>query len=43
MLGVIAIKLNGQKLEWDTKEMRFTNNPEANLFVNPPYRAGWML
>lgn len=43
MLGVIAIKLPGTKLEWDAKNMRFTNCPEANEFVNPPYRDGWTL
>lgn len=41
MLGVIAIKLAGQKLEWDAEKMRFTNNSEANQFVAPPARAGW--
>ena len=43
MLGVIAIKLPGTKLEWDAKNMQFTNCPEANEFVNPPYRDGWTL
>jgi predicted dehydrogenase len=43
MLGVVAIKMSGQKLEWDTKNTRFTNSNEANQFVNPPYRAGWTL
>jgi hypothetical protein len=43
MLGVIAIRLAGQKLEWDAKNMRFTNCPEANQYVNPPYREGWSL
>jgi predicted dehydrogenase len=43
MLGVIAIKLAGTKLEWDAANMRFTNSPEANAFVNPPYRSGWSL
>lgn len=43
MLGVIAIKLAGTKLEWDTAEMKFMNSPEANQFLNPPYRAGWKL
>jgi hypothetical protein len=43
MLGVIAIKLAGQKLEWDAQKMCFTNCPEANQHVNPPYRQGWML
>jgi len=43
MLGVIALKLPGTKLEWDAANMRFTNNDEANQYVNPPYRQGWTL
>jgi predicted dehydrogenase len=43
MLGVIAIKMAGTKLEWDAEAMRFTNSEEANRHVNPPYRAGWTL
>lgn len=43
LLGVIAIKLAGQKLEWDAPRMRFTNSREANQFLNPPSRAGWTL
>jgi len=43
MLGVIAIKMAGTKLEWDAEAMRFTNSEEANQHVNPPYRAGWTL
>jgi predicted dehydrogenase len=43
MLGVIAIKFPGQKLEWDADRARFTNFAEANQQLNPPYRAGWSL
>jgi predicted dehydrogenase len=43
MLGVVAIKMAGTKLDWDARRMRFTNCPEANQHVNPPYRAGWTL
>jgi predicted dehydrogenase len=43
MLGVIAIKLAGTRLEWDADKMRFTNSKEANALVNPPLRAGWKL
>lgn len=43
MLGVIAIKLAGTKLEWNADKMQFTNNAEANALVNPPARAGWTL
>ena len=43
MLGVIAIRMAGTKLEWDAEKLRFTNCEEANQLVNPPYRAGWTL
>lgn len=43
MLGVIAIKLAGTKLEWDAPKMKFTNSSEANQYVNPPSRQGWSL
>lgn len=43
MLGIIAIKVPGTKLEWDAAKMRFRNSTEANRFVNPPYRKGWKL
>ena len=41
MLGVIAMKLPGTKLQWDAANMRFTNNEEANQNIKPPYRQGW--
>jgi predicted dehydrogenase len=43
LLGIIAIKLLGQKLEWDGPNMQFTNSHEANQLINPPYRQGWKL
>jgi predicted dehydrogenase len=43
MLGVVAIKCAGVKLEWDAAKTRFTNCPEANRFINPPMRPGWSL
>jgi predicted dehydrogenase len=43
MLGVIALKMPGKKLEWDAAKMEFKNNAEANAWVKPPYRAGWSL
>jgi hypothetical protein len=43
MLGVIGIKFPGQKLEWDTENVRFRNFSEANAFLNPPSREGWQL
>ncbi len=41
LLGIVATKLNGQKLEWDGN--KFVNCSEANEFLDPPYRAGWKL
>jgi len=43
MLGVVALKMPGTKLQWDAQGMKFTNCPEANAFVDPPYRKGWTL
>ncbi len=43
LLGMIAIRMAGQKLQYDAKSMRFTNCPEANVFLDPPYRKGWKL
>jgi predicted dehydrogenase len=43
LLGVIAIKLAGTRLEWDARKARFKNCKEANQHLNPPYRAGWKL
>ena len=42
LLGVIAQR-TGKYLEWDADQGRFTNNPDANELLNPPYRAGWKL
>lgn len=42
LLGVIAQR-TGRYLEWDSANMRFTNDAEANHFLNSPYRAGWSL
>jgi hypothetical protein len=41
-LTAIALHVQG-KLEWDSKNQRFTNNAEANKFVKPVFRPGWEL
>jgi hypothetical protein len=33
----------GKQLAWDASAMRFTNDKDANKYVQPPYRAGWSL
>jgi predicted dehydrogenase len=43
LLGVIAIRLCGQKLLYDEQAMRFTNSEEATRWLTPSFRAGWSL
>jgi len=43
LLGMIAIRMAGTKLEYDAEKARFTNSDEANAFINPAYRQGWSL
>jgi hypothetical protein len=43
LLGVLAIRLKDQRLEWDSRNLRFTNNAEANELLKIPYREGWTL
>ena len=42
-LGIIAMKMLGQKLEWNSDDMKFTNCAEANRFINPSPRKDWTL
>lgn len=41
-LASIALHVPG-KLEWDSKNCRFTNSAEANKYVKPMFRKGWEL
>lgn len=43
LLGVLAIRIPNQRLEWDSQSMKFSNNEEATGLVNPPYRDSWVL
>jgi predicted dehydrogenase len=43
LLGMIAIRMAGQKLEWDAEKMQFPNCAEANQYVAPKFREGWKL
>jgi hypothetical protein len=42
LLGNLAIRC-GEKLYWDTTNMKVTNNPEANEYIRRQYREGWSL
>jgi predicted dehydrogenase len=43
LMGNIAIRLPGQKLEWDGEMAKFKNSEAANKFVSKEYRKGWEL
>jgi predicted dehydrogenase len=43
LLANIAYRFPDQELRWDGPAMKFIHCPEANAFVNPPYREGWSL
>ncbi len=41
LLGVLASRYPGKKLQWDAADLRLTNLPEANEQVRVAYRKGW--
>jgi len=43
LLGSICWRFPNEKLLWDGKHMRFTNNKRANDFIKPYFRKGWEL
>jgi predicted dehydrogenase len=42
LLGIISMNFPGRKLAWDAGKVRFTDCEEANRYIEPPYRDGWM-
>jgi len=38
LLGCLAQRLPGERLEWDSAALRITNSERANRLVDPPYR-----
>ena len=43
LLGAISWRFPNEKLLWDGKNLRFTNNEKANAYVKPQFRKGWEL
>lgn len=43
LLGMIAIRRSGTRLEWDSTAMKFTNDSAANAFITPDYQNGWKM
>lgn len=42
MLALVAYRV-GKKLEWDAKNLKATNCPEADRYIRKTYRKGWVL
>jgi predicted dehydrogenase len=40
LLGNVALRA-GMRIEWDSRNLRVTNNQDANRFVRREYRRGW--
>jgi len=43
LLGNIACRYPGEKLEWDAEALKITNLDEANCWLTRDYREGWDL
>jgi hypothetical protein len=43
LLGNVALRFPGERLDWDAANMKVTNKPEADQFIHPVYKAGWSL
>jgi predicted dehydrogenase len=43
LLGSVCIHNGGDKLVWDSENMKITNDPDANKYLHYEYRKGWSL
>ena len=43
LLGVLALRAPGMRLEWDSENQKIKNTPELNRYIHKDYRAGWSL
>jgi hypothetical protein len=43
LLGTLCVRLGGVKLQWNSAQLKVTNQPEANALVHYHYRKGWSL
>ena len=41
LMGNIAVRFAGTKLEWDATKLQFTNSADATKLVSKEYRKGW--
>ena len=43
LLGSVCIRNGGDKLVWDSTNLKITNDPDANKYLHYDYRPGWSL
>lgn len=43
LLGTVCVRVGGQKLLWDSENLKVTNVAEANKYLHYEYRKGWSL
>ena len=43
LLGVLALRAPGRRLEWDSENLKVKNAPELDQYVHIEYRKGWSL
>ena len=43
LLGMVAVRFGGQRLEWDPVNLKVSNEPDANALLHYGYRPGWQL
>jgi hypothetical protein len=41
LLGVLALKAPGRRLEWDAENLKLKNTTELNRYLHTEYRKGW--
>jgi predicted dehydrogenase len=41
LLGMVCVRNGGDKIYWDSANLKITNDPDANEFLHYKYRAGW--
>jgi predicted dehydrogenase len=43
LLGAIAVRFSGERLQWDSQSGKFTNHDAANGRLTKSYRPGWSM
>ena len=43
LLGVLAMRVPGERIEWDSPNLHVKNLPDLNQHLHIDYRPGWSL